>query len=191
MSDWRPGQPLEIGTARFALRSLGRETINQDLLSWLTDPELMYYLGGAAPLADLEALAAAVERNDNRSRFLLGIFAPALIGCFWIEVNPRHRSAVTHHVLGDSDWWGKGVPLECRAAILDWLFAVGTEIVEGRPYLACWRAVAGYIRQGWGCDGPATLASRHRDGSRHDTLRFWMTAPRWAAHKREAEAGKG
>ena len=126
MADWKAGQPLELATERFALRSLTPETVSPDLFAWLTDPKLMYYLGGAAPLKDLAALAEAVGRNDNRARFLLGIFAPELIGCFWIEVNHRHRSAVTHHVLGDSKWWGKGVPLECRAAILDWLFTVGT-----------------------------------------------------------------
>lgn len=189
MTDWKVGQPLELKTERFVLRSLTADAVNEDLHAWLTDPKLMYYLGGAAPLQDLAALAEAVGRNDNRSRFLLGVFAPALIGCFWIEVNHRHRSAVTHHLIGAPGWWGKGVPLECRSAILDWLFAVGTEIVEGRPYYTCWRAVSGYIRQGWGCDGPSTLASRHRDGTRHDTMRFWMTAHRWADQKRKADSG--
>ena len=188
MADWKPGQPLELKTERFVLRSLTKDTVNQDLLNWLTDPKLMYYLGGAAPIKDLQYLKQAVESNDNRSRFLMGIFAPELIGVFWIEVNHRHRSAVTHHVLGDSKWWGKGVPLECRSEIIDWLFKVGVEIIEGRPYLSCWRAVSGYVRQGWGCDGPSTLASRHKDGTRHDTMRFWLTPQRWQELKRKAKS---
>jgi RimJ/RimL family protein N-acetyltransferase len=186
MAKWQPGTPLEITTRRFVMRSLGPEQVDQRLFDWLVDDELMHFLGGGWRTPTIDKLRQSIARlYDNRSQFLLGIYhEDKLIGCYWIEGYLRLRTACTHHVLGDKDWWGKGVPLECREAILDWLFSVGFERIEGRPYTTCVRAVRNYIKQGWQVEGVARRATRDRQGKRHDNMLFAMLPEDWAAYKR-------
>ncbi len=190
MAQWKAGNPLEIKTERFTLRSLRPEDANEDLLSWLTDPDLMYYLGGPWGSKSVEQLAESIGKlYDNKSDFMLGVYdGDRLIGCYWIEGYLRLRSAVTHHVLGDRSYWGKGVPMECRTALLDWLFGVGFERVEGRPYATCIRAIRGYMKQGWRLEGIARRASRDRNGKRHDNMLFALLPEEWAAIRREQRA---
>ncbi|MCG8358877.1 MAG: GNAT family N-acetyltransferase [Kiloniellales bacterium] len=190
MSGWKPGEPLEIETERFRLRSLRPEDANERLLAWLNDPNLMAYLGGAWASKTVEALAESIGKlYDNKSNFMLGVYdGEHLIGCYWIEAYLRLRSAVTHHLFGDRDYWGRGAPLECRAALLDWLFSVGFERVEGRPYATCIRAIRGYMKQGWRLEGIARRASRDRAGDRHDNMLFAMLPEEWAALRRAAKA---
>jgi len=191
MARWKAGLPLELKTERFTLRSLVRAEVTEQLRGWLNDPELMFYLGGAWGAKDLKALADAIERlYDNKSDFMLGVYHEGhLIGCYWIEASLRNRSACTHHVFGDKSFWGKGAPHECRSAILDFLFAVGFERIEGRPYATCIRAIKGYLKQGWRMEGIARRASRDRSGVRHDNMLFSMLPEDWAA-QREAQKAK-
>ncbi len=190
MAAWKAGQPLEIKTERFTLRSLGPEDADEQLLDWLTDPDLMHYLGGAWGSKTVKQLAESMAKlYDNKSDFMLGVFdGDRLIGCYWIEAYLRLRSAVTHHMLGDRTYWGKGVPMECRTALLDWLFEVGFERVEGRPYATCIRAIRGYMKQGWRLEGIARRATRDRSGKRHDNMLFAMLPDEWKALRRERGA---
>ena len=190
MAKWKPGTPLTIRTRRFTLRSIEPKEVDEKLFSWLTDEDLMHFLGGAWRTQTVDRLRESIEKlYDNRSQFLLGIYhEDNLIGCYWIEGYLRLRTACTHHVLGDKDWWGKGAPLECREAIIEWLFAAGFERIEGRPYTTCVRAVRNYIKQGFRVEGVARKATRDRTGQRHDNMLFSMLPEDWAAYKRQRRA---
>ena len=174
MAKWKPGTPLAIRTERFLLRSLQPDEVDEKLLGWFRDPTLMDALGGPWRTETVQALKEAIGRlYDNKADYLLGIHHEGqLIGCYWIEGHLRLRTACTHHFLGERDWWGKGVPLECRGMILDWLFANGFERVEGRPYTTSIRAIRGYMKQGWRLEGIARKATRDRAGKRHDNMLF-------------------
>ena len=189
MAKWKPGEPLEIKTRRFTLRSIAQDEVDETLLSWLTDDELMNFLGGGWRMDTVEALKKSLAKlYDNRSDFILGIYhEDKRIGCYWIEGYLRLRTACTHHILGDRSWWGQGAPLECREAILDWLFGVGFERIEGRPYTTCVRAISGYMKQGWRVEGIARRATRDRAGKRHDNMLFAMLPEDWAAYKRQRQ----
>lgn len=190
MAKWKPGTPVVIKTRRFTLRSIAPEEVDERLFGWLTDDDLMHFLGGGWRTESVETLRESIAKlYDDKSQFILGVYHDGrLIGCYWIEGYLRLRTACTHHVLGDRDWWGKGVPMECREAILDWLFSVGFERIEGRPYTTCVRAVRGYIKQGWQVEGVARRATRDRAGRRHDNMLFAMLPEDWVAYKRKRRA---
>ena len=187
MAGWKPGEPLSIKTERFTLRSLRPEDANEELLGWLSDPDLMHFLGGPWASKTVEQLAESIGKlYDDKSDFMLGVYdGDKLIGCYWIEGYLRLRSAVTHHVFGNKDYWGKDAPMECRSALLDWLFKVGFERVEGRPYATCIRAIRGYMKQGWRLEGIARRATRDRSGERHDNMLFAMLPEEWAALRKK------
>lgn len=189
MARWKPGQPLEIRSARFVIRSLQPEDVDETLHGWLTDGELMRFLGGPWVSKTVKALRGSIEKlYDNRSDFMLGIYhEERLIGCFWIDAFLPSRNATTHHLIGDKAYRGIDAPLECRAAMLDWLFSVGFERIEGRPYSNCIAAIRGYVKQGWHLEGIARKSSRDRAGKRHDNMLFSLLPEDWKALRRSAK----
>lgn len=186
---WQPGTPLTIRTARFTLRSLGPDDVDERLLGWFNDPEMMRYLGGAWPSKTVARLRAGIAKlYDNKSDFLLGIYhGERLIGCFWIDAFLPWRNATTHHIIGDKAYRGIDAPLECRTAVLDWLFGQGFERIEGRPYADCIAAIRGYVKQGWRLEGIARKSSRDRAGKRHDNMLFALLAEDWKALRQAAK----
>ena len=189
MARWKPGQPLTIQSERFTMRSITPEDIDERLHGWLTDQDMMRFMGGAWVSKTVEDLKKSIARlYDNEDDFLLGVFhGDKLIGCFWIDAHLPSRHATTHHMIGDKDYRGIDAPLEVRAAVLDWLFRVGFERIEGRPYATCIAAIRGYTKQGWRLEGVARRSSRDRAGKRHDNMLFALLPEEWRALRRNAK----
>lgn len=193
MARWKPGQPLEIQTERFTLRSLRPEDVNETLLGWLNDPELMKFLGGPWSSKTVEALRSSIGKlYNNRDDFMLGAYhGDRLIGCFWIDAFLPSRNATTHHMIADKAYRGIDAPMECRSAMLDWLFRVGFERIEGRPYSTCIAAIRGYVKQGWHLEGIARQSSRDRAGKRHDNMLFSLLPEDWRALRKNSKVPGG
>ena len=122
---WTPGALLSLTTERFELRTMTREDVTEELLTWLADPEVMAGLN--LPRQRLSRVQAVrwVLSHDNQQRFFLAICpreASAPVGFFTISCNVGHETADTSVVIGNRDWWGQNVVVECRSAILDFLF---------------------------------------------------------------------
>ena len=106
------GQPIDVETARFRLRTLKSADASARWQGWGKDPEIMGPLN--APVRDmpLDYLANYATSFDNEHRHLIGIFEKASsthIGFFIIEIDRAHRCATFNVVIGDKAWWGKGV----------------------------------------------------------------------------------
>jgi len=184
--NWKPGQPVELMTRRFLLRSLDRRDVTPTLLSWLTDPQLMYYLGGPRELPDLDALGKYIATHDNRGRFWLGIYRDRrMVGFIWIDLGVEDRNARSHHLIGDRRLWGSSAALEARAVVLDWLFGWGIKRVFGTPMTSCRNALAGYRRQGFTYEGTFKSAMKHPDGNRYDICVYRMLPDEWSRQKRD------
>lgn len=184
--NWKPGQPLQLATRRFALRSLTPADATPLLLAWLTDAKMMHFLGGPRKLPDLQALRGYIASHDNQRRFWLGIFRERrLVGFLWLDVSLDDWNARSHHLIGDRRLWGSAAALEARAAVLDWLFGWGVRRVFGTPVTQCRTALAGYRRQGFTYEGTFKSAMAHPDGNRYDIAVFRMLPEEWARQKEE------
>ena len=180
MFDWKPGQPVKLQTKRFHIRSLTGLDASDTLLSWLTDEKLTYYIGGPRSLSNVQDLAQMIQRQDNKRDFLLGVIREGrLVGVYWVEINYKDWNARTHHLFGDKRVWGSNAPLECRTAILNWLFLSGVERVFGSPMAGCRAAIYGYKKQGFVLEGVLKSAMLHQDGTRHDIMMYRMLRSEW------------
>jgi [ribosomal protein S5]-alanine N-acetyltransferase len=185
------GQPIDIETARFRLRTLKSADASARWQGWGKDPEIMGPLN--APVRDmpLDYLANYATSFDNEHRHLIGIFEKASsthIGFFIIEIDHAHRCATFNVVIGDKAWWGKGVVNETRAALLDHFFERrGIEKALGSPLARNFPAVFNYKVQGWRHEG--TLRG-HRlsvaDGSRLDQYQFGLLREDWRKLRKAA-----
>jgi RimJ/RimL family protein N-acetyltransferase len=193
---WRPGQGLILVTEHYIVRSMTHADIGEDYLAWTQDEEIMAGVNSRPANMTAADLHRYIDRFNNRTAFHFGVFLKEtgrLIGFYSVYWDRKHNLASTNVVIGDKSYWGKGVVLESRAAIIDFLFGrlkVGK--IWGNPMARNIPSVFNYKAQGFRCEG---VLRRHRmnpSGERVDQLMFGLLPEEWAARKagQKAKGGK-
>jgi len=184
---WKPGQPLTLDTPRYIVRSMLPADVNDDYFAWLRDKEIMAGVNSAPKAMTMDDIRKYVGKFNNRSSFHLGIFRKAddrLIGFYSVYVERSHGLASTNVVVGEKQCWGKGVVLETRAAIIDFLFdRLRVAKIWGSPMARNIPSVFNYKAQGFACEA---VLKRHRvgpDGVRADQFMFALFPEQWRAVK--------
>lgn len=188
---WRPATPLTLTTESYVLRSMSPSDVDARFTSWLADPEVVETLNLPAQARKPETFAAYIGRFDNRASFGLGIYdrqTSLIIGFYAIYCDLGNASANTNVIVGDRDYWGRGVVLETRAHILDFLFDImGIEKVVGNPFARNFPAVFNYKALGFRCEGVLRQHRRSHTGGRLDQLIFGLLRDEWHAHRAEGK----
>lgn len=172
---WRPGRPVRLTTDRFVIRSLTPEDASDRYLGWLADEEVMRYVNARFETPTWEKLLRYIAEGDDAVRFRLGVFTredELHIGNYAAECHPVHRRADLGVLIGDRAWWGKGVVLETRPAVLGFLLGpAGMEKVCGECYGNNAPALLNYAKEGWEKEGILKSHAAFEDG-RVDVVRF-------------------
>jgi RimJ/RimL family protein N-acetyltransferase len=186
-ADWKPGQILTLKTAHYIVRSMTTDDVTPDYLAWTQDEEIMYGVNSTPGRMTMADLHKYVAQFNNRTSFHLGIFlkdSGRLIGFYSVYWEKRHNIAGTNVVIGDRSFWGKGVVLETRAAIIDFLFGrLKVNKVWGSPMARNISSVFNYKAQGFRCEG---VLKRHRlspKGEPLDQLMFGLFPEDWRKAK--------
>lgn len=122
---WDPALDRRIETERFVLEPLRVLAAWQLTSRWRRDPDLLaglfqdstpkgrlaWLFGGAIPLDSGRHAFAIVPRGSTTP---IGGHITKLLG---------YRSAINTVALHDRDWWGRGVVVEVRAALINHFFA--------------------------------------------------------------------
>jgi RimJ/RimL family protein N-acetyltransferase len=183
---WSPGERVTLRTQRLELRSLTEADATERYLAWLHDAEVMRYVNARFATHDLDRVRAYIRAHDDRRRFLLGIFvraAGAHVGNYEAQVDGHHRRAHIGVLIGDRAWWGRGVVIEAREVLLDFLFDV-LDVVKvcGQCYASNRAALFNYQAQGFATEG--ILRSHVVLGNgRDDVVQFAMTREAWQARR--------
>lgn len=109
-----------VETERFVLRPANRWRALQLYKQMNDDPEILLQLTHGQDKAGWWRLLRKYKLPNGRSRFMHEIIPSQggeCIGYHEIFLVP-YRSATLGVVIFDRDWWGKGVPLEARKAIM-------------------------------------------------------------------------
>ncbi len=186
---WQPGRPVRLETERFVVRSVTRDDVGRQYLAWAKDPEVMLTLNLPPRQLTRLQLVRYVERFNNKTAFHLGIFLKeedgAQIGFYSVYYDAANRLGQTNVVVGERDWWGRGVVMETRAAIIDFLFDVlGAEKVWGLPLARNIPSVFNYKAQGFKCEGILRQHRRAVGGGRADQLAFGLLRDEWRAFRK-------
>ncbi len=167
------------------------EDVSEKYIAWAKDPELMEGLNAPARSVNRTQLKRYIKSFDNRTKYHLGVFTEpggVHIGFFTIYVDNKFRSAQTNVVIGDRDYWGKGVVLETRAAIIDFLFeVVKVDKVWGTPYERNFPSIFNYKAQGFTCEGVLRKHIVNVKGQRIDQYVFGLLREEWLASRETDE----
>jgi len=127
-------------------------------------------------------------RADNRNRLILAIIEKQngrLVG--YESVNIGGNIAFIAVVVGNTDWWGKGLVIETRAALLDYLFDVrDCTRVWGTPFGRNFASIYNYQRLGFKKEGVLRKGGRSANGDASDLVAFGMLADEWHAIRAES-----
>jgi len=189
---WVPGQPLRLETENFILRSLTPNDITADYVSWWSDAEVME--GVARPLKPLPKehhQKRVATQFDNRKNFHLGVYDKKLnllVGFITIFANLFHRTASTNTIIGNRSYWGRGLVLECRGPVIDFIFnELRMDKIQGKPIARNAPSVFNYKAQGFKTEGLLRKEWRYEDGRRVDVAVFGLFKDEWEAHKAKSK----
>lgn len=186
-----PGRPISLTTDRLVVRSLAPADASELWGEWYNDPEVMGPLNLPPKRRTVDELARHAADYDDDRRYLIGLFTRANfrhIGLFMVVADKAHATATFNVMIGDKDYWGKGVVNEARAALLDEFFQKReTEKACGRPLARNFPAVFNYKAQGWRLEGMMRGQCRSAiDGSRLDQYLFGMLREEWRRRRGQA-----
>ncbi len=184
---WKPGRPVLLTTERFSLESMTKLQAARATYAWSFDPEIMHPLGFSAGNWSPYRWFKSHKKFNNRNKFMLAIRPKGsrkLIGYERCYVSPNGIGFLTV-AIGDRSWWGRGVVLETRAAIIDFLFEdVGCQRIWGTPTARNFPSIYNYQALGFTYEG--TLRRNAYDHGRQenvDSLMFAMLREEWLAQR--------
>ena len=147
---------LILRSEKYYLKNLGINAATERYLSWMHDLEVSKTLEVDGLAQTIETIKDYIKRHDNKTKFLFGIYTNKNIhiGNFSITLNIDHQRATIGVMIGDKNYWGKGVVNEMRSLIIDWLFyKKGMNKIEAGPMSINYPAIFNFTKQGWQNEG--------------------------------------
>jgi len=173
---------MQLETKRFYLKNLNVEFANEEYLSWLKNITINRALDVDGKNQTLKTLSEYISFHDNINNFLFGIFVKRnnkLIGPHSFRFFPKSKVASVGVMIGNQDYWGRGVPLETRARILDWAFNdMDCNKVKAGCYSINYPAIYNFKRQKWKIE-KVIKSCRIIDDKMVDLILFSMKKKAW------------
>ena len=179
---------LILRSEKYYLKNLGINAATERYLSWMHDLEVSKTLEVDGLAQTIETIKDYIKWHDNKTKFLFGIYTNKNIhiGNFSITLNIEHQRATIGVMIGDKNYWGKGVVNEMRSLIIDWLFyKKGMNKIEAGPMSINYPAIFNFTKQGWQNEG---IMKEHYliNGKKVDSVLYGMTKIRWKELKNKA-----
>jgi len=169
--------PFIVGS-RIYLRPLEREDLNEKYLSWLNDPEVNRYLeSGIFPYTGgkLEKFYEQVTESSNQA--ILAIIDKETeqhVGNVKLgPINWFHRKATFGMLIGEREFWGKGIGTEATRLMVEYgFYRLNLNRIDLGVYAEHEAAIHTYDKVGFQVEGRLRESSFH-EGQYKDGL--WMS----------------
>jgi len=155
------------------LRPPGKSDLPR-LLRWINDPEVRHLLDAYLPMSEQdeeEWLENLGKRKPNEVLLAIETTAGKHIGNMALHhINWRDRTATTGAMIGESEYWGKGLGTEAKMLLLDYAFntlnlrKICSQVLAFNERSTAYSKKCGYVEEG--------IFSAHifRNGEYHDLV---------------------
>jgi len=175
---------LTATTSRFELRAIGAGAVDERMVGWLSDPEIVNE-GVFPEISTVDRCRAWVSHVVNAGNLMVGVYERnrgILVGFFVVILDRHNNIARTLVCLGERRLWGTGAVRECRAALIDGLFdGLGVAKVWGQVNTRNLPMVFNYVAQGFVLEAIAREHAVTREGKRVDQYFFGLLPEEWRA----------
>ncbi|MDP6704753.1 MAG: GNAT family protein [Alphaproteobacteria bacterium] len=186
MAMWTSGKPVEIETERVLLRSMQADDVTDRFVGWFGDPLVMANVAMRMN-AGRRGLLRYLSSFDNASKFLFGIWLKDTgqqIGWARIQIPPEKRYGITTTVIGERDYWGRGLGYEIRAAMIAFMFdSLGLDKVVNTAYAESESTHALNQKLGFRRERVLRNHERGHDGNWRDVFIYGLLADEWRARR--------
>lgn len=149
------------------------------LALWVNDNEVTYLMvTGSKPIA-YEASLEMLRPKDNEVLFSIWAEEQFIGTTGLYSIHPIAHSAEFRILIGDKDFWGRGIATECTQMLIEYGFNrlnlnmiwLGVN-VENKP------AIRAYEKSGFVCEGRLRQV-QYRNGRYYDVLRCSILREEW------------
>jgi ribosomal-protein-alanine N-acetyltransferase len=172
-----------IETPRFELHTLDSSFIGEGYLSWLNSEVVNQYLETRFSQQTVESLSSFVQQMLlSENSLLLAIVDKKTnkhIGNIKLgPINSAHNSAPLGLVIGESEWWGKGVAKEVISALTHWGFEeLGLDKINAGSYASNIGSIRAFLACGYQEEGRQISQVNLVTGFRDDVVLLGKVRP--------------
>jgi RimJ/RimL family protein N-acetyltransferase len=146
-------EKIELRGQNYYLRTFRPEDVSQRYLNWLHDTEVTRFLEVRLSTHTLESLREWVSDFDSKRKFLFGIYTiedDAHIGTATLyDIHSYHGTANYGYLVGEKQFWGKGVVVEIVSLLFDFAFGqLGVRKITTGSYINNIASVVNYKKLG-------------------------------------------
>jgi len=118
---------LELRTSQqgMILRELQPQDVTEKYVTWMNDPEVVYFTEQKHTEHNVDSVTYFVNQQwQAEDCFLFGMFmADTHIGNIKLgPINWHHKNATLSYIIGDKDYWGKGLASCAIKTVVDFGF---------------------------------------------------------------------
>jgi [ribosomal protein S5]-alanine N-acetyltransferase len=118
---------MEFAGKKIYIRKLQPEDVSESYVSWMNDPEVVQFLESRWNHYSLDDLRSYVKAlNETENNYFFGIFlisSDKHIGNIKVgEIDSIHRYANIGIMIGDKNFWGKGIASEAISLVSRFCF---------------------------------------------------------------------
>lgn len=159
MIDQFPQPPCLIEGKRIYLRDVRIEDVSDRYVAWMNDPEIVHFTESRYSAHDAAGLRKyiAARRDDGDNLFLAIVAREEELHIGNIKIGPadwRHRVVDLGLIVGDRNYWGKGIAAEAISLITDYAFsALDLHKVTASCYAPNGAAIRSFEKAGYDIEG--------------------------------------
>ena len=140
------------------LRRLTEEDASEVYVSWMNDPGVNQYLESRFYTQTIESTKAFIRSVTNDNNYQFGIFVKETgkhIGNIKIgNINQYHKYADIGFLIGDKNFWGKGIATEAIKLATDFAFkTLGLHKLWGGAYSPNVGSIKAFMKNGYQQEG--------------------------------------
>lgn len=180
---------ISIDCGKYLLRTINADDASDRWGSWMTDPEVVYMLNAPARKLTKADLVDYINRFDQSSRVLLGIFeqrSGLLIGFLTIDIDRAKGQFLVNMLIGEPEYRNKGVTNHITVPFRNYFFeTLGLKKMVATALARNHVIIHYLLKTGWKLE--KTLKRRvksHADGTMLDLCFFSQSREDWRAWKR-------
>ena len=186
LNGWKEMEIIKLTGKEYYLRTLMPDYVTDRYVNWLNDSEVTRFLEVRFEKSTLQSVRSFVEKFDNKSKYLLGIFTSnddKHIGNITLIIDLYHNTAYTGHFIGDKKYWGKNAYTEAIILLLDFSFnKLGLRRVNGSTYITNIPTIISLKSLGFAIEG--RLRESYKDGNEVvDSLILSMLKREWSEYE--------
>jgi RimJ/RimL family protein N-acetyltransferase len=184
-----PRISVRIDAGKYLIRTIKPDDASDRWAGWMLDPEAIHMLNMAALNWTKSDVVNYINKFDQRSRLLLGIFEKpgwTHIGIITIHIDHTLGHFLINLLIGEPEYRNKGVAHDIKAPLRDYFFETLDLNLMKATALARNHIIIQYLlKTGWSLD--QTLKQHVKsvaDGTMLDLCLFSMTRDAWRAWKK-------